>query len=165
MLSRLRLFTLGLLLSATCALGVEVNQVAPGFTLNNLRGETTSLAEGKGNVRFVNFWASWCGPCQVELPELNRLAKDYKGQKVQVLAINVDQERSEARKALARLGLRSPSLDVLWDSQSKVVSRYDVEAMPSSFLIDAQGVIRYSHSGFKADDPARWREEINALLR
>jgi len=122
------------------------------------------LAKYKGQVVFVNFWASWCAPCLVELPELNRLAAHYKGRKVKVLAINVDADRAAARRTLARLKLSKASFEVLWDTKSKTITAYDPPTMPSSYLVDRQGRIRYLHPGFQAGDPATWRQEIDSLL-
>jgi thiol-disulfide isomerase/thioredoxin len=133
--------------------------------LINTHEQRRTLNDFKGKVLFVNFWASWCAPCQMELPELNQLAKDYKGKKVKVFAINVDKERSDARKLLAKLGLKAAEFEVLWDTRAKAVSAYDIEVMPSSFIIDSRGIIRFVHSGFHSTDPDAWRKEIDSLSR
>lgn len=153
-----------MLLTVTSVFAADLNAPAPRFTLKDSRQQPVSLADLKGKVVFVNFWAGWCAPCQTELPELNRLAEEFKSQKVKVLAINVDKDRASAQKLLKKLGLASPRFVVLWDSQSKVVEKYDIEGMPSSFILDAKGVVRYSHLGFQSDDPALWRTEIRSLL-
>jgi len=143
----------------------SLNAPAPPFALLNSHQQRRTLSSYKGQVVFINFWASWCAPCQVELPELNRLAGDYSGKKVHVLAINVDTDRKAARDALARLGLTRAGLEILWDNPSKVVSAYRIEAMPSSFILDPNGVVRFSHSGYHSHDPDSWRTEINQLLQ
>ena len=133
----------------------EINQPAPAFA---------GLSNHRGNVVFVNFWASWCAPCRVELPELAKLAAAYKGKKVRVFAINVDHDRARAKALLSQLGLRETAMGFLWDTSARVVKQYDVGAMPTSYIIDERGVIRYIHSGFRPEDPAAWRKEINGLL-
>ena len=157
-----RVLTL-LALGATVLQAAALNAPAPKFALENQRKEIRTQSDYKGKVLFVNFWASWCAPCLEELPELNRLAADYKAKKVAVLAINVDPERTEARNLLTKLRLRHPEFEVLWDSKSKAVGAYDIQAMPSSFIIDRKGVVRFTHTGFHPQDPAVWRREIDSL--
>jgi len=142
-----------------------LNQPAPSFALVDLQQHQRSLSSYRGKVLLINFWASWCGPCQQELPALSRLGSEYQDKKVRILAINVDENWSEAQKLLTRLGISTSRLEILRDSKSKVVSAYQIEAMPSSFIIDAQGIIRFSHSGFHAQDPGTWRQELDTLLR
>lgn len=167
MFSRLAaaLATVITLLNVKPALAVSVNQPAPAFTLKDSQKRDRSLASAKGQVVFVNFWASWCAPCQVELPELGKLAREFRGQKVRIWAINVDEDRAEAKRVLGRLGAKSALPDILWDAQSKTVSRFNVETMPSSFVIDKTGTIRFIHSGFHGSDPGAWRAEISQLLK
>ncbi len=150
--------------AASLLSAAALNNPAPKFALPNSQKQIRTLSGYKGKVVFVNFWASWCAPCQEELPELNRLAGDYRGKKVIVVAINVDQDRNAAKKLMAKLGLTTSHMEILWDAKSKVVSAYNIDAMPSSFVLDPRGVIRFSHSGFHPQDPARWREEIKSLL-
>lgn len=144
--------------------GAALDGAAPRFALSNSHGLRRTLSDYKGKVVFINFWASWCAPCRVELPELNRLAGDYEGRKLRVLAVNVDRQRAEARRLLARLGLKRSHFEILWDSRSKAVSAYNIEGMPCSFVIDRRGVLRFTHVGFHDADPGKWRQEIDALL-
>jgi thiol-disulfide isomerase/thioredoxin len=153
-----------IVLGVTLAHAAALNKHAPKFSLINSQGQTRTLSDYKGKVVFINFWASWCAPCQEELPELDGLATHYKGQKVRVLAINVDHYRKPAKKLLAKLGLASPHVEILWDSKSKVVGAYNIDTMPSSFILDAHGIIRYTHSGFHSQDPEQWRQEIDRLI-
>jgi thiol-disulfide isomerase/thioredoxin len=140
-----------------------VNQPAPKFTLTDSRRQKRTLSDYKGKVVFINFWASWCAPCQEELPALNRLAADYKSKKVQILAINVDEQPASAKTLLTKLGLTRADFEVLWDSKSKAVGAYNIEVMPSSYILDRNGVIRFTHSGFHGQDPIAWRHEIDNL--
>jgi peroxiredoxin len=160
----LRVLSLTLLCSAL-AQAAALNDSAPKFSLKNSHQEQRSLSEYKGKVVFINFWASWCAPCQQELPELNKLAAEFKGKKVQVLAINVDEDRAAAKKLLAKLGLSSSRMEILYDPKSKVVSAYNIDNMPTSFILDSKGIIRFLHAGYHPQDPASWRQEIDRLLQ
>ena len=153
-----------LLLSISLSHAAELNKAAPSFTLKNQRKVSRTLADYKGKVVLINFWASWCAPCQEELPELKRLAGEYQGKNVNIVAINVDEDRNAAKSVLAKLGLSTSHLEILWDSSSKTVSAYNIDGMPTSFILDRQGTIRYIHSGFHRQDPSAWRQEINRLL-
>jgi thiol-disulfide isomerase/thioredoxin len=155
----------GIVLGVTLAHAAALNHVAPKFVLVNSQDQIRTLSDYRGRVVFINFWASWCAPCQVELPELNRLAAHYKGKKVRVVAINVDPKRQPAKKLLSKLGLNSPRMEILWDSKSKAVGAYNIDTMPSSFILDTRGVIRFVHSGFHNQDPGLWRQEIDRLMR
>ena len=141
----------------------DLNSPAPRFTLMDSHHRKHALVDYRGRVVLINFWASWCSPCQEELPELNRLAGDYRGKKVNILAINVDEDRTAAKTLLRKLGLTSPPMQILWDSKSKVVSAYNINTMPTSFILDPQGIIRFVHSGFHHQDPTAWRQEIDRL--
>ena len=142
----------------------ELNHPAPKFALKDSHQQRQTLADYRGKVVFINFWASWCAPCQMELPELNRLAARYAGKNVHILTVNVDRTQAPAHKLLAQLGLKPSHLEILWDSRSKVVSAYNVEAMPSSFIVYQRGLVRFAHSGFHPGDPETWQKEIDSLL-
>ena len=151
--------------TATVLQAANVNTSAPDFTLKNTQNNQRTLSDFKGKVVFINFWASWCAPCQIELPQLNQLAIDEAGKNVSVIALDVDQEQNKASTLLTKLGLSSPDMEILWDWESKAVAAYNVDAMPTSFILDAQGVIRFVHSGFRNHDPEKWRQEIDGLLK
>lgn len=140
----------------------SVGDQAPDFSLKNSNGDLKRLAQYRGKIVLINFWASWCAPCQSELPKLNELAARHKG-RLQVLAINVDNEKTLGQKSLARLGLSRATLEVLWDNRSKAVSAYNPPTLPSSYLIDARGKIRFIHEGFRPEDPRAWDQEIQTL--
>jgi DsbE subfamily thiol:disulfide oxidoreductase len=149
---------------ATHLQAANIGKPAPSFSLTNSQKQVRTLKNYRNKIVFINFWASWCAPCQQELPALDQLAADFKGKKVRIIAINVDQDRMKAKKLLAKLHLSSTHAEILWDPKSKAVSAYNIETMPSSFILDQNGVIRFTHSGFHAQDPVAWREELNGLL-
>ena len=153
-----------LLFLMTPAWAASLNAPAPAFVLKNSQQQSRSLADYHGHVVLINFWASWCAPCQEELPELNRLAAAYAG-RARVVAINIDTDHQAAKDALARLGLSSSHLEILWDPKSKVVSKFNIDTMPASYILDRHGVIRSIHSGYHpTTDPAAWRQEFDAQL-
>jgi thiol-disulfide isomerase/thioredoxin len=143
----------------------RLNEKASAFTLPGIDDRPISLAEFKGNVVFINFWASWCGPCKQELPEISMLMEKFKDKNVVCLAINIDKKKSHAIDFLTKLPKVSRKLIPLFDTDSKVIPVYGAAAMPTSFILDKEGVVRYIHYGFNEHDPAKWADEINTLLK
>lgn len=141
------------------------NKKAPDFDLLSLRGQKVSLSGMRGKVVFIDFWASWCPPCKKEFPELKKLTTQYSGSNFVTLAISEDKVRSNVKSfTSAYMGL-PPNFKVLLDHKSRAIRKYSVMAMPTSFIIDAKGVIRYVHYGFKESDPEAWRTELNTLIK
>ncbi|MCG3204686.1 MAG: Thiol-disulfide oxidoreductase ResA [Elusimicrobia bacterium] len=141
-----------------------INDPAPAFALKSMDGKEVKLSDFDGMVVLVNFWASWCPPCKKEFPELNELANEYKGQGAKVVGINLDKSVSRVEKFLEKVGSKPDAMIILLDPDSKVVANYVARSMPSSFIVDKNGVIRYVHFGFNDKDPLKWRSEINGLL-
>lgn len=142
-----------------------INEKAPDISLADLKGKMVTLDGFKGKVVFVDFWASWCGPCKQEFPEINRFISKYNDKDVVVLAVNVDKQRSHAEEFLAKIPDLSGKITVVLDPDSKVVSLYNARMMPTSFIIDKAGVVRYIHFGFNESDPASWAAEVDGLLK
>ncbi len=155
---------LALIWMAPSVPGVKVGQKARDFQLESLSTSTqrpVSLNQLNGKVVLLDFWATWCEPCRVELPELDRLQKKYAREKFVVLAVNVDNQAETARAFLAKYNIR---LLALWDRNKTVVSTYDVQRMPSCYLIDANGKVRFIHYGFAEDYIKAYENEIELLL-
>lgn len=134
---------------------------APDIDLPALRGGRVKLRELAGKVVVVDFWASWCEPCKRELPELEKLSRELAQKGVTVVAVNIDQERKNAAELAQKLGLTLP---VALDPDGKVAEKYDPPKMPTSFVIDQRGVIRFVHAGYDgARDIARLRQELSGL--
>lgn len=142
-----------------------INEKAPPIVLSDLKGRPVTLESLKGKVVFVDFWASWCGPCKQEFPEINRFISKLKGKDVVVLAVNIDKEVSHAEDFLAKIPNLSDMIIVVSDADSKVVASYNARMMPTSFIIDKNGVVRYIHFGYNETDPASWASEIDGLLK
>jgi cytochrome c biogenesis protein CcmG/thiol:disulfide interchange protein DsbE len=138
-----------------------VPKSAPNVTLQGPDGATVQLAAYKGKVVLIDFWASWCPPCKVSFPALDSLYRDYQSRGVEVLAVNLDERR---RDADAFLGDHPHHLTVLFDPKGASPVAFGVKGMPSSFLIDRAGNIRFTHMGYSGDVAGTYRQEITQLL-
>jgi peroxiredoxin len=135
---------------------------APDFTLRSADGPNVRLQEQRGRVVMVNFWATWCGPCRLEMPHLNRLYGKYRDAGFTLLGVNIDEDPAKAVSLAARLGLQFP---VLLDSEKKVSRLYDLSTMPSTVLIDRDGRLRYVHLGYREGYENTYERQIRELLK
>jgi thiol-disulfide isomerase/thioredoxin len=148
---------------AMTAYATKSGDRAPAFTLPDTSGHSVELASYEGKVVFVDFWAHWCAPCKKELPVLDKLAKRYAPKGVVFLAINVDNDKKDALAFLSSVGISS--LSVLLDPKGEVVGKYAPKAMPSSFVIDQHGAIRFVNAGYVAGDEKKFAQQLDELLR
>lgn len=119
----------------------EVGAQAPDFTLQNLVGEEVSLRDLRGQVVLINFWATWCGPCRLEMPTIQAR---YNDGGFAVLAVDFDESAEQVQAFMNELGL---SLPALLDDGGRVQELYRVRGYPTSFFVDEQGIIRIFHIG------------------
>lgn len=140
-----------------------VGSKAPDFTLAGLDGKQVTLSELRGKVVFLDFWASWCPPCKKEMPELVRLSERFASDLV-VVTVSVDRKKEHAISFMSTIG-GAGGIVALHDPQAQVIARYRAQAMPTSFVIDRTGVIRFVHFGYRDKDPAEWVKEIDSLLK
>jgi thiol-disulfide isomerase/thioredoxin len=120
------------------------------------------LPETKGRVVLVDFWASWCAPCKASFPAYSRLQAAFADRGLVVLAIGVDESPSAYGAFVARM---KPVFTTLYDSRQRMVSLVQVPTMPTSYLLDRSGKVRFMHSGFHGEQTEREiRKEIEALL-
>ncbi|HXL22812.1 MAG TPA: TlpA disulfide reductase family protein [Candidatus Dormibacteraeota bacterium] len=125
-----------------------INKAAPAFDLPALDGQRISLADYHGKKKLVvSFWASWCGPCKMEMPVLREFYEQQKknADKFELLAISIDDEREPAEQFASEMKLPFP---VLLDLQSQAAGAYGVDSIPSLFIIDENGKVIYGHTGF-----------------
>lgn len=145
------------------SLALEPGDQAPDFTLPSIHEEGTSisLAAYRGKAVYVDFWASWCAPCLRSLPLINELYARYRDEGLEVIAINVDSNIEDGQDFLLDI-----DLDYLipFDVDNDVLQAYEVMGMPTSFLVDAQGIIRMVHVGFREGDIADIEHAIKAAL-
>lgn len=133
---------------------------APSFSLPGNAGPI-SLADYRGKVVYVDFWASWCGPCRKSFPWMNSLQQRYGPQGLVIVAINVDKKKEAAEAFLADF----PSqFTIAFDPSGKTAESYRVWTMPSSYLVDRKGMLHSTHRGFFDADKGRIEEEIKQLL-
>jgi len=123
---------------------LEIGGSAPTFELSDLRGQTVSLAQFKGKVVILDFWATWCGPCRMSMPVLEKLQKEYPND-LKLLAINLEEPLDLVRDFVARQNINTT---VLLDSEGAVGRIYGSESIPMQVLIDKKGIIRDIKVGF-----------------
>lgn len=151
-----------LLLFSVVGHAVAVQEHAPDFTLKDLDGKNLRLDEYRGQVVLLNFWASWCGPCRQEMPLLDKIHQRYEDAGFAVVSVNVEGEDAPARSLAKETGVTFP---VLIDAEQRVSQMYDLEAMPSSVLIDRDGVVRYIHLGYQPGDEAKYLKVVKELIK
>jgi thiol-disulfide isomerase/thioredoxin len=156
----LLLFISGVVVSSVQA--EELTGPAPDFTLKNRAGGNVRLADLRGEVVMINFWASWCGPCRQEMPLIEDIYKRYKDLGFTVLGVNVDNDPKLADKLLKDITVSFP---VLLDSENKLSEIYKVDAMPSTVMVDRNGNMRFLHRGYKPGFEAKYEEQIKKLVR
>ena len=146
---------------AAPAVALEKGDKAPDFSAPGVSGGTVSLASYRGKVIYLDFWASWCGPCAQALPALDKLRQEFGAADFQVVAVNVDREPKLAQAFLKKRPIGYPSAI---DPKGALPARFGVATMPTSFLIDRNGVVRHVQRGFRNGDVDPLREKISKLV-
>lgn len=148
-------------------LAFEVNALEPGkaapscpVSANGENSELT-LNDYKGKVVYLDFWASWCPPCKESFPLLSGLWKELQDKGLEIVAVNVDEDSQDAAQFLQK---HPVPFEIVMDPEGKCPSDYGVMAMPSSYLIDKNGIVRHVHLGFRSGDIGELREKLLALL-
>lgn len=131
------------------ALALSAGDPAPDFTLPDEQGRPVTLSSLRGQFVYVDFWASWCGPCRQSFPWMNQLSLRTRKAALRVVAINVDESRQDAAAFLRRT---PPLFTVLYDPAGRTPASYHLPGMPTSFLIGPDGRVRWTHVGFRKDD-------------
>ncbi len=122
--------------------GQWVGREAESFDLPDLQGRSHSLSDYRGEVVFLNFWASYCEPCIQEMPSMERLAREYRDRGMHMLAVSLDPERADARQFLRRfLPDQRSAMTVLWDPESEVSEQFGTELIPETYIIDRDGEV------------------------
>lgn len=137
---------------------------APDFSLRDLSGRTVRLSDHRGKVVLVNFWATWCVPCRVELPHLERLHRQYAAQGLVVLGVSIDgpDSAAEVDPQARRYGLTFP---VLMDQDTRVVALYNPKkTAPFTVIIGRDGAVARRREGYHAGDEVRVEADIKTLL-
>ena len=158
---------LGIVFSALAATSLAASgsltgQTAPDFALKSSTGENLRLSEYRGDVVMINFWATWCGPCRQEMPLLDELHSRYERVGFSLLGVNIDDDAGKAMNMVSELGVTFP---VLFDHRKEVSKMYEVDAMPTTVILDREGTVRHIHYGYKPGYEEKYLDQIRSLLR
>ena len=145
----------------TNAQAVPLGQSAPEFELRGDGASTVKLSALRGKVVYLDFWASWCGPCRQSFPWMNDLQAKYASRGLQIVGVNLDAKDADARKFLAET---QANFLLAFDNKGVTPKLYGVKGMPTSYLIDREGRIVSEHSGFHFSKTATLEKEIEKLL-
>ncbi|MRH43484.1 redoxin domain-containing protein [Aquibacillus halophilus] len=127
--------------SANSVIGLNTGDQAPDFELRTLSGETVKLSDYLGQRVMLNFWATWCPPCRAEMPDMEKFHQD---KDVQILAVNLETSTQDIESFVKELNLSFP---ILLDKENIVASKYKIRPIPTSYMIDSNGIIQYKAFG------------------
>lgn len=122
----------------------EIGRLAPGFTLVDLEGSALRLSDFRGKVVFLNFWATWCPACRAEMPEIEAVYQEYKDKNVVVIGVDILESEDDVRQFVQQGGY---SWTFVIDTTGEVANNYKIAAIPTSFFIDSEGIIRAVNIG------------------
>ena len=154
--------TVALSLPGLAAAAATPGSAAPDFSLAARDGGKVRLADLKGQVVMINFWATWCGPCRQEMPLLAQLNSKYEPLGFTLLGVNVEPDSAAAVTWLKSMPVTFP---ILFDTDSAVAGSFGVEGMPSTVFVDRKGQVRYIHRGYKPGDEAKYADMIRSLVK
>ncbi len=140
---------------------IEVGQPAPTFELPARQGQLKS-ADFKGQVVYLDFWASWCGPCKQSFPWMNEMNARYGSKGLRMVGINLDQKPDDAR---AFLNNKAAAFEVAFDPAGKTPRQYGIKGMPTSVLLGPDGRVLMVHTGFKPEDRQELEQQIKQALK
>ncbi len=152
---------LALLLASPVSFAVDVGQAAPDVELPGGSGGAQKLSDLKGKVVYLDFWASWCGPCRQSFPWMNDMQQKYGARGLQIVGVNLDAKRAEADKFLAD---NPAQFALAFDTKGESPKRIGVKGMPTSVLIGVDGKVLAVHQGFKDEERAELEARLVAAL-
>lgn len=135
---------------------------APALALANMDGETFDIASARGQWAFVHFWASWCGPCRREIPTIQTLISDMKTQPIHIVVVNTSETADQVFEFLAAV---APEINSLLDEDGQVTEAWQPRGLPSTYLVDPQGKIRYVVLGGQPWNSAPYQDFLKKLIR
>jgi peroxiredoxin len=139
----------------------SIGEQAPDFTLNDLSGKEVSLSSFRGKPVLLNFWATWCPYCRKEREELNSVFRSYKGKDLVIISVSIDRSVKTVEKFLER---QPAGFINLTDTEKAAAKPYDVVGLPTTFLIDRNGIIRHKLVGFRKWTSGASKEIIDKLI-
>ena len=146
--------------AALHAAAADAGQPAPDVDLQGAAG-AQKLSELKGKLVYVDFWASWCGPCRQSFPWMNEMQAKYGARGLQVVGINLDAKRADADQFLAQLPAQ---FALAFDAKGESAKRFGVKGMPTSVLIDPSGKVIAVHQGFRDEERKALEDRLVAAL-
>ena len=162
MITRASVLTILLLSTSAAFAGVKTGDSAPDFDQSMLSSSgRLKLSTLRGKVVLVDFWASWCEPCKKELPILAKIAPRLHARGIELVTVNIDDDTAKAQQFLKQVSIAG--LNVVRDTDKRIVGAYEPPKMPSSFAIDKSGVIRAINAGFEDGDEAKIEKQLVAL--
>jgi peroxiredoxin len=142
---------------------VQVGDEAPNFMLRDLAGNSVSLSQLRGKVVLLNFWATWCGPCRIEMPAMEQLYRAFPRKEFEILAVSTDaQGVTVTRPFQQAMGFTFP---ILHDSEYRVGLTYGARTIPITFMVDRQGIVRQKIFGAREWDSPAARDLIHTLMK
>jgi thiol-disulfide isomerase/thioredoxin len=133
----------------------------PAFARSAAPNAGLDLTPYRGRVVYLDFWASWCGPCKLSFPFMERMTSSFARKDLAVIAVNVDHAKDKADAFLADVG---SALPVIYDPKGQIATEFHVQAMPTSVLIDRNGRVRFTHEGFFVDKIQTYQDHIVELI-
>ncbi len=154
--------TLVLVGSVNSSSAFELPTPAPNCSLQPLtNAPPLNFAQFKGKVVYVDFWASWCGPCATSFPFMNNLSRDLKAQGLEVIGVNLDENLEESKQFLEQ---QPADFIIASDPDQHCAKQFGLKAMPTSYLIDKKGMVRHVHIGFRPGEALEFRALAEQLL-
>ena len=138
---------------------VDIGQTAPSFKLPDLDGGEITLEKYKGKIVLLDFWATWCSPCRMTMPVVEKLSKEYSDDMV-VLAVNMRETKDTVENYVFEQSIQS---QVLLDKEGTVSATYGAYAIPMQFLIDRSGIVRHIQTGYGSNMASQMRAQIEPL--
>jgi thiol-disulfide isomerase/thioredoxin len=159
--TRIALLVVMLAMTQICPAALKKGDALPALDSFKLEGKLPDTL--KGSVVLLDFWASWCGPCRKSFPAMQELHKQYAGRGLTIVAVSVDEKREDMPRFLKN---QHVSFTTVRDAGHKLVASADISAMPTSFVIDRTGKVRFVHKGFDGDETIKqYQEQIQLLLK
>lgn len=160
----LRLFSI-ILIALSIFVGMQLVSAGaskPKLSSESIKPLTTQVDLKSGELLYVDFWASWCVPCRKSFPWMNSLMEKYKDKGIKIVAVNLDKEKELATEFLQRFPANFP---IYFDPEGKFANEFQVEAMPSSYLLDDKGTVLLTHRGFKKRAIPEYEAKIEKALK